>query len=87
MPSVVFVSILVAISLTVQALRTRSKFRLARWCLWLALLVAMVAFKSGWVIGNLVTLSALIAFVIYVMIQDMRIAKDARRAASGQGRE
>ena len=83
MLSVVFVAVLGAIVLAVRVLRTRARFRTARSCLWLTLVLSLVAFKIGWVTSDLVTFPALIAFLIYVMIQDMRIAKDAQQTSSG----
>jgi len=83
MLSVVFVAILGAIVFAVRVLRTRARYKTARCCLWLALVFALVGFQIGLVTRDVVTFPALAAFLIYVIIQDMRIAKDAARTSSG----
>jgi len=87
MLSVAFAATLVAVVMAARIFRARARFKSARTCLWLALFLALLALKSGWVPSDVVALSALIAFIIYVTIQDMRIAKEAKPASSGEGRD
>ena len=82
MDSVAFVTSLVAVVMAVRLFRARARFKSARTCLWLALFLALLALKAGLVASGPVTLPALIAFLIYAVIQDLRIAKDAQRTSS-----
>jgi hypothetical protein len=63
---------LALVVLAVWRLRGMGEICAARWCLWLGLLLALVAMTAGRVPSNAVTLSSIICFFIYVVIQDMR---------------
>jgi uncharacterized membrane protein YoaK (UPF0700 family) len=64
---------LALVALTVRWLRSRGRVTAAHWCLWSGFFLALVAFKTGWVPRNLVTFPTIICFLIYVVIQSMRI--------------
>lgn len=83
MSSVFLVAALISIALVVRVLRTRARFRLAQGCLWLAYFFVVLALKASWVPANFVTFPAMVAFLIYVVIQSMRISKDHAGTASG----
>ena len=77
-----FIVWIALVVLTVRWLRSKTRLSAARWCLWLGFFLAYTAFHVGWVPSDPITFPAVIAFFIYLVIQDMRVQTAARTSKS-----
>lgn len=82
MPTLVFLACLLLIAFGVRALRSRQRLRTARWVLWLGFLLGFLSLKAGWMPTDPYTLAGLLVYFLYLIIQDLRLQKVARKSTT-----
>ena len=83
MRSLVFFTFFGFIVLGVRVLRGQARLRAARWVLWIGFFLAYLSFHTGWTPSNPYTFVGIVVFLMYTIIQGMRIEKAIGGSVTG----